>query len=77
MAALEVEREKEFAPVKNCEGEDSPKTAKELISNLHKKWLIDAGFDSSILDGKQIEISPLASYYGENLSHNNINEILK
>ncbi|MDF2885138.1 MAG: UDP-N-acetylglucosamine pyrophosphorylase [Clostridiaceae bacterium] len=77
MAALEVEREEEFAPVKNREGEDSPKTARELILNLHKKWLIVAGFDSSILNGKQIEISPLISYYGENLNGNNIKKILK
>lgn len=75
MAALEVEREEEFAPVKNKEGEDSPETAKELILNLHKKWLTNAGFDKTTVEKNQIEVSPLTSYYGDNLSGKNINEI--
>lgn len=77
MAALEVEREEEFAPVKNTEGEDSPKTAKDLILNLHKRWLINAGVDRYLLENKEIEISPLISYYGDNLSNDNIRTILK
>jgi UDP-N-acetylglucosamine/UDP-N-acetylgalactosamine diphosphorylase len=76
ISALEVEREEEFAPVKNSYGEESPKTSRDLILSLHKKWLIEAGVDSKNLEGKQIEISPLISYYGDNLSDNIIKEIL-
>ena len=35
MAVVRVRREEEFAPVKNAEGVDSPKTAKELYNKLH------------------------------------------
>ena len=40
---LEVLREEEFAPVKNPPGtkEDSPDSARELISRLHQNWLKD------------------------------------
>ena len=36
MVILRVKREKEFAPVKNATGVDSPETARELYNNLHK-----------------------------------------
>lgn len=47
---MEVKRDEEFAPVKNAPGsaEDSPDTARALISKLHQNWLRNYGveFDS-------------------------------
>lgn len=67
MATIKVRRREEFAPVKNKEGEDTPLTSKNLVLDLHKKWLINNGVDSRLLYGKTVEISPLTSYYGENI----------
>lgn len=70
-AVLEIIREEEFAPVKNAPGQpvDSPDSARKLMSDLHAKWLVDAG---AILNDEEnhervCEISPLISYGGEGL----------
>nr|WP_240159715.1 UDPGP type 1 family protein [Paenibacillus aceris] len=68
MMVLKIRREEEFAPVKNKEGKDSPATARSLMQDLYKKWLINAGVDRSALEGRDIEISPLVSYAGEGLT---------
>lgn len=69
MAILEVEREDEFAPVKNAPGSpsDSPDTARVLLSTLAKKWVKDAGAVFFIKDNGLCEVSPLTSYGGEGL----------
>lgn len=70
MAILEVERDDEFAPVKNAPGSqtDSPDTAREKLSNLAKKWLRDAGATlHEKEEGKMCEIAPWTSYGGEGL----------
>jgi UDP-N-acetylglucosamine/UDP-N-acetylgalactosamine diphosphorylase len=59
---MEVDRNEEFAPVKNAEGEDSPQTARDLMARLYAKWLLEAGAVISLdPDGASppIEISPL------------------
>ncbi len=42
-AILEVERAREFSPVKNASGEDSPARARADISRLHARWAAAAG----------------------------------
>lgn len=67
MAALLVEREEEFAPVKNADGVDSPESARTLLRAQHRKWLLAAGLPASSLEGRLFEISPLTSLEGEDL----------
>ncbi|WP_256865334.1 UDPGP type 1 family protein [Paenibacillus sp. 32352] len=68
MTVWKVRREEEFAPVKNREGEDSPDSARLLLLELHRKWLLEAGVTAERLDDRQVEISPLVSYAGEGLT---------
>jgi len=66
---LEVEREAEFAPVKNAFGadKDSPDTARALLMQLHRRWAEAAGATIEGSADEGLEISPLMSYAGENL----------
>ena len=63
---MEIDREEEFAPVKNAPGSktDSPDTAREAILHLHKRWIEKSG---GMVDGEGVEVSPLVSYAGEGL----------
>eukprot|EP00040_Diaphanoeca_grandis_P035656 m.224750 g.224750 ORF g.224750 m.224750 type:complete len:813 (-) comp33441_c0_seq4:93-2531(-) len=65
---LEVEREREFAPVKNADGEDSPDSARLLLSNEVQQWLVNAGANVSPTAAVTIEVSPLVSLNGEGLN---------
>ncbi|GMF09831.1 unnamed protein product [Phytophthora lilii] len=70
MKVLGVAREDEFAPVKNAPGaaSDSPDTARQLISNQCKRWLLDAGAVFADSEPDAIcEILPTLSYNGEGL----------
>ena len=68
---LETEREEEFAPLKNSEGLDSPRSAEQALTNCYGRWLRQAGVevplnDNGDVDGK-IEISPLFALDAEEL----------
>jgi UDP-N-acetylglucosamine/UDP-N-acetylgalactosamine diphosphorylase len=54
---VEADRQREFNPVKNATGNDSPETSKQAILNIHKQWLTQAGIHLS--PGINIEFSPL------------------
>lgn len=66
MMPFGVIREEEFSPVKNAEGSDSPKTARNMIGRLHREWLRKAHVE--INPNKLYEVSPTISYAGEGLS---------
>jgi UDP-N-acetylglucosamine/UDP-N-acetylgalactosamine diphosphorylase len=42
---LEVERAREFSPVKNATGEDSPATTRSDLCRLHSAWVRAAGLE--------------------------------
>lgn len=61
-----VEREDEFAPIKNASGNDSPKSARKMLGSLHRYFLEKAKV--RVKPGMYYEISPRLTYAGENLS---------
>jgi UDP-N-acetylglucosamine/UDP-N-acetylgalactosamine diphosphorylase len=65
---LEVARDVEFSALKNADAakKDCPSTAREDLLRLHRKYITEAG--GEIADNVDVEISPLLSYGGENLS---------
>lgn len=54
---VEADRAREFNPVKNKDGADSPETARAALTRLHHDWLTRAR--AIIADGVTVEISPL------------------
>lgn len=57
---LRVDRGREFAPVKNARGADSPDTARAALSDLHRSWHASWGEPDNAS-----WIDPLASFDGE------------
>ena len=71
-AFVEVERDSEFAPVKNAEGPDSPAAAREMMRRMWLGWLRRAGADVSAFDdpAAELEIGPLFAIDSEELEQN-------
>jgi len=62
---LEIDRKREFSPVKNAQGEDSPTTAHRDMIEQAARWLQEAGVevprDAEGRPAVKVEISPLAA----------------
>jgi UDP-N-acetylglucosamine/UDP-N-acetylgalactosamine diphosphorylase len=76
MLLLEVDRNDEFAPIKNADPaeNDTPKTCRKIMTNLFLKWVKKAGgtikYDSNDKEKDNLlEISFMKSYDGENLEN--------
>ena len=54
---LETDRAREFNPVKNAAGDDSPDSVRSAMARLHREWLLAAG--ARIDASTPVEISPL------------------
>ena len=54
---VEGDRDREFNPVKNADGSDSPATARAALNRIARHWLAAAGHP--LADDVEVEISPL------------------
>lgn len=54
---VEGNRAREFNPVKNRDGADSPETSRAALSRIGREWLAAAG--KTVDEGDSVEISPL------------------
>jgi UDP-N-acetylglucosamine/UDP-N-acetylgalactosamine diphosphorylase len=54
---LETDRAREFNPIKNASGDDSPDSVRSALTRLHHEWLRAAG--ACVDDSTPVEISPL------------------
>jgi UDP-N-acetylglucosamine/UDP-N-acetylgalactosamine diphosphorylase len=63
---VEADRETEFNPLKNKEGECSPQDVRRSLMALHRSWLRRSGVD--VVDDVPVEISPLFALGPEDVS---------
>jgi UDP-N-acetylglucosamine/UDP-N-acetylgalactosamine diphosphorylase len=74
--SLEVERSKEFSPLKNKEGENSPQTVRQALNNTYGGWLEKNGFRMTRNQHGNvdinIEISPLFALDDIELAEKNL-----
>lgn len=60
---VEGDRDREFNPVKNAEGSDSPATAKAALNRIAREWMLAAG--EIVSEDTDLEISPLEALDAE------------
>ena len=63
---VEADRAREFNPVKNAEGGDSPATAQAALNRIAAEWVAEAG--GRVNEGVTVEISPLYARDEETLA---------
>lgn len=66
---VEGDRSREFNPVKNATGSDSPETSRNALQRIASDWIESAG--GQLEDGVKVEISPLLA-----LDENDLQEVL-
>ncbi len=69
---VETAREREFNPVKNASGNDSPETCRAALQAIWKGWLADAGAD--VPPDAVVEIAPEFALDAEELSQRRVSE---
>ncbi len=62
---VEADREREFHPVKNAHGSDSPEQVRAALIRIAKDWIRQAGYE--VADDAIAEISPLIALDAEEL----------
>ena len=62
---VEADRQREFNPVKNAEGSDSPATSRAALSRIAREWVSHAG--GIIQNDATVEISPLTALSPDDL----------
>jgi UDP-N-acetylglucosamine/UDP-N-acetylgalactosamine diphosphorylase len=65
IAVAEVLREREYGPVKNAEGAESPETARAMLDAEYRRWYREAG--KAPPEGERLELSPLEALGPEDL----------
>ena len=62
---VETTRDREYAPVKNAEGADSPATSRAALDREYRRWYAEAGVTPP--DDDLLELSPLEALGPEDL----------
>jgi UDP-N-acetylglucosamine/UDP-N-acetylgalactosamine diphosphorylase len=65
VVVAEVLRKREYAPIKNADGNESPETARAMLDAEYRRWYREAGREPPL--GERIELSPLDALGPEDL----------